>query len=566
MIDFLVLIYFIFSSIYFTFPLAFHSTDRIIDIYDGLQLTWIINWVIHSLITNPLSLFQGNIFYPYKNTLAYSQLHFAEALLALPFVKIFKEPLVAYNLNQIAALFLSGFATYLLVKHLLKDRLVAFLCGNLFSYSIIHFNYLGYLDYFSFQYLIFSIYFYFLYLGKRKKFLFFLFLSFSLLTFLNSFYVGFFLILSILVISFFYKELKIFIFWVIVILFLSSPFYFPYFSVSRQFNYVRPIREVIHFSLQPGDLIYPSNISKISEPLIKILNLLPKDPKAKVTPAYLGLGYLFLITLSLFNFKKINFKKRELKIFLVIAFLSLILSFGPVLHLGRKTVHKPFIIPLPYVFLYYLIPGFKAFRVPSRLILLFAFSLAIALGIMFKMISTKWSKFKKLAFIVFCSFLIFWEFNWPLKFFEVPKRRDYPLVYYYLEKIDKKAPILELPILNWDAFELVSIETKRMLYSTLSFRPMVNGNSGFTPPERENLMKKIMLDFPNKELVRWLKEIKVKYLIIHEGDYKILKKNNFLIGGKKFKSLQELKKELGKFRKDFVFVEKINEDLIYKIK
>ena len=88
MVDFLIFLYFCLGTIFFTYPLIFNLTTKIRGLYDELLITWVINWVIHALTTNPLNLFQANIFYPYKNTLAYSDIHLANALLSLPFVKI----------------------------------------------------------------------------------------------------------------------------------------------------------------------------------------------------------------------------------------------------------------------------------------------------------------------------------------------------------------------------------------------------------------------------------------------------------------------------------------------
>ncbi|MGE5265516.1 MAG: hypothetical protein ACM3S0_19230, partial [Acidobacteriota bacterium] len=56
-----------------TNPLVLHVASAVEDRQDALLNTWIIAWVGHGLLTDPLHLFNTNIFYPYPNTLAFSE-------------------------------------------------------------------------------------------------------------------------------------------------------------------------------------------------------------------------------------------------------------------------------------------------------------------------------------------------------------------------------------------------------------------------------------------------------------------------------------------------------------
>jgi len=571
MINFLVFVYFTLASVFFTWPLIFNLTNKIIGLYDELLITWIINWVIHALTTNPFLLFQANIFYPYKNTLAYSDIHLANAIFAWPFVKIFKEPILAFNINLLAGFVFTGFFTYLLVKHLTKNPLAGVISETLLTFSTIHLNYLGHLQLFCLQYFILAIFLFFKFLEKKSFSKFFIFFIISILATLNDFLIGYFLTFSIFVTSLFKKELKWFLVFIVCLGILCLPFFLPYFSVSREFHYVRPIRDIVHFSLQPEDLIYPSNMTRLENFLLNIFKLKPTEPWMKTTPGYLGLAFnlmgIWTVIRVIRGIGEIRKRRgKNLLTLLIIGSIGLILSFGPVMHWGRETIHKPFIIPLPYAILYYLLPGFSGFRTPSRFILLFAFSFAVIIGIVFVDITKRWQRVIKSIFAIFICLLVFWEFNFPLILHLTPKIKDYPKVYSYLNLLDKNAPILEMPILNWDAYELIQLETKREFYSTLNFRPMVNGYSGFTPPEREILAKKIMLEFPSTELINWLKKIKAKYIIFHKNDYELLEKNNFLVNGKKFRGLEKIVSELSNFKNDIFLVKEIDSDLIYEFR
>ncbi len=85
-INLLVFGFLIFITSIITWPLVLHFNTLIIDRYDGLLITWILNWNLHSIGTN------ANIFYPYHSTLAFSDYHFLNSLVSLPLFLVSHEP------------------------------------------------------------------------------------------------------------------------------------------------------------------------------------------------------------------------------------------------------------------------------------------------------------------------------------------------------------------------------------------------------------------------------------------------------------------------------------------
>src|SRR5258708_4901737 len=90
-------IFFILAGIYITFPLFLNLGNLTTDLGDTLLISWIHSWVIHSLNTNVFSLFEGNIFYPYHNTIAFSDLFLTSSLIAYLPVKLIGQPIAANN-------------------------------------------------------------------------------------------------------------------------------------------------------------------------------------------------------------------------------------------------------------------------------------------------------------------------------------------------------------------------------------------------------------------------------------------------------------------------------------
>ena len=117
-----------------THPLWRHLTTAVpSDIGDPLLNAWILAWDGHALLTDPAHLFDANIFFPLKDTLAYSEHLLGTALPMLPILLISGEPVLAYNVAFLTSFMLSGFGLYLLVLRYTGNRLAAFLAGLAFA-------------------------------------------------------------------------------------------------------------------------------------------------------------------------------------------------------------------------------------------------------------------------------------------------------------------------------------------------------------------------------------------------------------------------------------------------
>ena len=116
------LAFFFALTLVMTNPLVLHLANAVEDKQDGLLNVWIIAWVGHALITDPFNLFNANIFYPYPNTLAFSETLLPQGLFALPFNLAFDNTVLGYNLVLLASFFLAAYAMYLFVFDLTRSR------------------------------------------------------------------------------------------------------------------------------------------------------------------------------------------------------------------------------------------------------------------------------------------------------------------------------------------------------------------------------------------------------------------------------------------------------------
>src|SRR6185369_4652669 len=129
-------ILFCLSALYITFPLIFHIETLATGLGDELIIAWIQSWVIHSLLSgNIFSVFEANIYFPYHNTLAFSETFISSSIFLLPVKLFFKEPIALVNLNFICSLILLGFSVYLLSYYLTKSFFASLLSGILVIFS-----------------------------------------------------------------------------------------------------------------------------------------------------------------------------------------------------------------------------------------------------------------------------------------------------------------------------------------------------------------------------------------------------------------------------------------------
>src|SRR5262245_25167185 len=134
-----------------TYPLVRHfSTHLPVGLSDPLLNTWILAWDVHALTTDPLNLFNANIFYPEQNTLALSEHMIAVVPIFAPAYLLTGNPIFAYNTVLVLSFIFSGLTMFLLVQHWTGHFWAALLSGCLFGFAPIRFAELSHLQLYNF--------------------------------------------------------------------------------------------------------------------------------------------------------------------------------------------------------------------------------------------------------------------------------------------------------------------------------------------------------------------------------------------------------------------------------
>jgi hypothetical protein len=119
-----------------TWPLA-PRLDRIgrVDSHDGLYGLWQAAWVAHALTTNPSGVYDANIFYPHRSTLAFSEPSILAGILGLPAFVATHSPYATHNLAVLAFFFLSFLSAYGLGRFLTRDTTASIALAISYAFS-----------------------------------------------------------------------------------------------------------------------------------------------------------------------------------------------------------------------------------------------------------------------------------------------------------------------------------------------------------------------------------------------------------------------------------------------
>jgi hypothetical protein len=127
-------------TVVMTYPLIGRMNNALHDLGDPLLNLWTLSWVAHALPTAPTHLFDGNIFYPERQTLAYSETLLAPAIFVAPLLWMGMSRVLVYNLVFVSGFILSGLGATLLVRDLTRSTGAAIVAGVIFAFLPFRFD------------------------------------------------------------------------------------------------------------------------------------------------------------------------------------------------------------------------------------------------------------------------------------------------------------------------------------------------------------------------------------------------------------------------------------------
>lgn len=541
-----VLIVFIYAllAIFLTRPLLSLGSDHVHEsIYDPLFQAWTLAWDNEAMTGHPADLFDANIFYPNDKTLTYSDHQVVNALIAMPIFAISDNPILAVNMVLIFNLFLCAVGAYLLARELTGSTAGAFTAGLIFAFAAPRFAHMGHLQLSGAAFIPLCLLFLHRFLddGGWKNAL--LAATFFLLQTLTTWYYGMILVFAVLLFLLIAFVTKWSLFtWRKIALLLGSftvacllllPFALPYLGVQGEdARFGHTVEELDLFSADITDFFAaPENSMTwgglLSGPREKT------ESRGGETERTLFVG-AFPILLGIAGVVWLSRKGRETGGFSatyypVLAGASFLMCMGTRLNLFGHD----YAFPMPYRFFFFHFPGFSVMRVPGRFIILVILSLAVlsayAVAAGGRMLQER-SGGRPLLTVgipaIFFILLLFDIMTTAVPLTQVPRKEDFDEVYHWLAEQQGEAPTVEFPLAEYDTetFRIglqyeeswAQREAWRTYYSTLHWKRIFNGYSGFIPGSYYDGVKACK-DFLTAPAVEYFRSVGIRYIIVH-GD------------------------------------------------
>jgi hypothetical protein len=465
-----------------TYPLVFELGSSVRDPGDPLLNAWILAWDLQQYRSgNVAGFFDANIFYPHQRTLAFSEHLLPQSLVGAVPLLISDNPVFVHNLLVLLSMLTSAFGMYLLAVYMTGDAPAAFLAAIIYAFSPFMFDHLSHMQLLTAG----GIPLAFLFLARL----------FDTERWSDLAWLWFFLVLQMLAAGYYAVYLTFFVSVTIAYHVLSSgryrdprflgkltvlamgvavatgPFMYQYIALQRELGLQRGIgsQAVIE--------------SFASVPSINRLygGVLPNHDEAQLFPgftAYLlalvGLGAAVSAsrgsTASATPDLSLSSRRNWLLFFIAILVFSVAASFGPV---GVS----------PYRLLLRWVPGFDGLRAVARIHIMTLTSLAVlaALGAARIRTGVRSLWVRRVVVVGFPLLLLVEYFSAPIPTFRTPPRDQLPQVYGWLAEDPGGGPILELP-LTYRGPRKYRREIARVYASTIHWRQMFNGYSGYLPP------------------------------------------------------------------------------------
>jgi len=501
-----------------TFPFPLHMKDTVLHQADPLLNAWILAWDAHILLRDPIALYQANDFYPYSNTLAYSEILLAQGLLAIPIIWLTNNPILGVNIAWFSSFVLSGVAMYVLIYHFTRHLGASLVAGTIYAFNPFRFAHIFHVQVLSSQWAPVA----FLFLDrliKRQKFSdaagWTLFLN---LQFLSSYYHALFstVAVGVLMGGYWLWERQRFscrlFFLLLICLVISAaiqiPLVTPYFFVSRSMGFERSLEDAIRGGASLTDFITAPSSNWLYGPLTS--HLRGEGWWEHIT--FPGVVAVALAVVGLFNGLKqrCGFRKWVVQ-YLILTVVLFVFSLGPSLRIEEHTIFSP----LPYRLLYDYLPGFRAIRQPARFHVFTMAGLSLLAGVGVVAIDgcLKSIRHKTIMVITLICLIALENLAVPLPYVHMPLNDRIPTVYCWLAEQPGDGPVLELPIL----MDVGAVEAPRLYYSAFHWKKLVNGYGGFLPPVYAHFLF-FDREFPDQSY-RWIVGLGVRYVILHRWQY-----------------------------------------------
>jgi hypothetical protein len=491
------------ATVAFTWPLVRDLTHALPDpvgilgpmgwayVQDIQHHAWGLSWLARVLTTNPLALYDAPIFHPAPHALAYTEHFLGHAPVAVPTYLISRNPVLTYNLVLLSCFLGCALAMHVLARRWTGSHLAAFAAGIVYAFSARRLTPSFWLEYAGAIWLPFVP----LLLerwaaaGRRRDLA--ALCGVLVLQTLCSYYLGYSAFLAAAatgLLLLFRRNLR------------PGPAALAIGAAAVAAALIAAVSQP-YLALHGGGELPAVTMANARLGSFRPFVIGPRGPW------FLGWPAIVLALVGLC--RRSPNGARGLALAVLIA--SVAIALGPSMRVGDTT------LPLPYRWLYEVVPGFSAVRFPVLLLACaeVGFAGLVALGVVAVAARVRPAGVAATVAIGLAAFVA-WDMGSRARVAvrRLPVGDAVPAVYRALAAEPPAGAVLELPMGGRDDLRAFYRETQAMVLGTYHWRPLVNGYSDFAPATYD-LLSALARRLPEPESLAILRDAGVRWIILH---------------------------------------------------
>ncbi len=463
--------------------------------------TWILGWTAHAAAHEPGRLFDGNIFYPAGNTLAGSENMLAHLPVTVPALALGGNVLVALKAMALESFVLAGLAMFLLVYHHTRDAGAALAAGAAYTFAPWRVHTLPQPQYLGTQYLPLALLAVDCWLERRRPRALVGLAAALALQFSACVYLGYFAFVTV-----------------------------PLYALARLVRTPRPAGAAFGLAVAGATgalVVLPLALPYLharAEQVIPVhdaslLTAFGWQPATYLRPAIL-VGVIGIVPVAalacglltrLLPARAAAARPSPVAATWILLAAGILFSAGPYLLLPAGHT-----LPLPYLALHRLVPGFASLRAPSRFFIVAAAALAALAGYELARVTARLPRgVRVIAGGLLAVACVVTAAPHPARVVAAHLGADAPPVYRWLATQPPGA-VLEVPAWQVEGDIAGQILSGRyMVASTLHWHPLLNGYTAYPPPSAEFLASAIRR-LPDPEALAVLVDsVDVRWIVTH---------------------------------------------------
>jgi hypothetical protein len=486
-------------TIALTYPLAFRlgSIGRI-NTADGQFSIWNVAWVARTVVVDPLHVFDANIFYPHRGTLAYSEANLGAGALAIPAYWITRNPYAAHNSAVLIAFMLSAIGAYYLVRYLTADRRAAAVSAICYAFCPQVFSRTAEIQLLMTFGLPFTML-AFHRLADRPSIGRAIALGATMAA--TTYFCAYYGVFSLLMVGFAAVVTPAMRrrwwngeYWMAIAIAAATasalilPLFEPYLALKEAMGFSRPLAGARQYAADWRSYFTSSAYAHLW------IERVMREGKEVGFPGFVAVVFSVAGILA---GSRAGARTREIVILYgTLGVLALWASFGPAAGL--------------YTALYHTVPAFTLMRAPARFVLVFALSVSILAGLGVQALLARVRHATRVGALVALVAAAELAEVLPWKAVRPPSP-----AYQKLATLPR-GPVIEMPYF-WPQVGLYQ-HAEYMLNSTAHWMPLVNGYSDYIPPDFFDTVLTLR-HFPSRETFKMLEPNRVRYAIFHRDHY-----------------------------------------------